>query len=31
MEKKNIIDCPRIRSTKSKQKNMNRTSNERAY
>lgn len=25
MEKKNIIDCPRIRSTKSKQKNMNRT------
>ena len=31
MEKKNIIECCRTRSTKSKQKNMNRTSNERPY
>ena len=27
----NIIECPRTRSTKIKQKNMNRTSNERPY
>ena len=29
--RKNIIECCRTRSTKSKQKNMNRTSNERPY